>query len=245
MQVLRREVVRSHSSRRLVQLFLCVAAVGFLLAIFEKAGVISPLYSDEGNAITRVGTVAAGYQNFIICIEMFFAAIALRFAFPVSTYGGGSGICGTGTGRTVSLQSISSNLKETMNPKDIMADAIHNFHPNYQQYTQHSAAGGGHTDDMEYYNDVDRQPTSRSTAPPVPPRPGSLTTQSHHEPPSEGVGSRTQGHRGQGRGAEWDTSAGVPPSSQPPSTRASHYGRVGGGGYTEKTTLLSSDEELQ
>jgi len=25
-----------------------------------------------------------------------------------------------------------------MNPKDIMNDAIHNFHPNYQQYTQYS-----------------------------------------------------------------------------------------------------------
>uniref|UniRef100_A0A7I4Z820 Transmembrane protein 184C n=1 Tax=Haemonchus contortus TaxID=6289 RepID=A0A7I4Z820_HAECO len=34
--------------------------------------------------------------------------------------------------------SISSSLKETMNPKDIMQDAIHNFHPQYQQYTQHS-----------------------------------------------------------------------------------------------------------
>ena len=38
--------------------------------------------------------------------------------------------------KTVSLQSISSNLKETMNPKDIMTDAVHNFHPTYQQYTQ-------------------------------------------------------------------------------------------------------------
>ena len=36
----------------------------------------------------------------------------------------------------MSLQSISSSLKETMNPRDIMQDAIHNFHPNYQQYTQ-------------------------------------------------------------------------------------------------------------
>lgn len=117
--------------------------VGFLLAIFEKAGLISPLYSDDGVAITRVGVVAAGYQNFIICIEMFLAAIGLRFAFPVSPYGGGSGFCGTeSTGRTVSLQSISSNLKETMNPKDIMADAIHNFHPNYQQYTQHGGTNG-------------------------------------------------------------------------------------------------------
>lgn len=32
-----------------------------------------------------------------------------------------------------------------MNPKDIMTDAIHNFHPQYQQYTQYQsgAQGGG------------------------------------------------------------------------------------------------------
>ena len=30
------------------------------------------------------GTVAAGYQNFLICIEMFFAAIALKYAFPIA-----------------------------------------------------------------------------------------------------------------------------------------------------------------
>lgn len=28
---------------------------------------------------------------------------------------------------------------ETMNPRDIMTDAIHNFHPQYQQYTQYSS----------------------------------------------------------------------------------------------------------
>ncbi|KAJ9594989.1 hypothetical protein L9F63_013711 [Diploptera punctata] len=33
---------------------------------------------------------------------------------------------------------------ETMNPKDIMTDAIHNFHPQYQQYTQYSS-GGSHS----------------------------------------------------------------------------------------------------
>ena len=32
------------------------------------------------------GTVSAGYQNFLICIEMFFASIALRFAFPYDIY---------------------------------------------------------------------------------------------------------------------------------------------------------------
>lgn len=35
------------------------------------------------------------------------------------------------------MQSISSGLKETMSPHDIVQDAIHNFSPTYQQYTQH------------------------------------------------------------------------------------------------------------
>ena len=30
-----------------------------------------------------------------------------------------------------------------MNPRDIMTDAIHNFHPQYQQYTQYSNTGSG------------------------------------------------------------------------------------------------------
>ena len=90
------------------------------------------------------GTVAAGYQNFFICIEMFCAAIVLRFAFPHNIYSADSEIT---TGRTVSLQSISSSLKETMNPKDIMNDAIHNFHPQYQQYTQQ---GTEPTDDCRH-----------------------------------------------------------------------------------------------
>ncbi|CAM4320229.1 unnamed protein product [Leuciscus chuanchicus] len=34
--------------------------------------------------------------------------------------------------------SISSSLKETMNPGDMLQDAIHNFSPAYQQYTQQS-----------------------------------------------------------------------------------------------------------
>uniref|UniRef100_A0A0G2K4I7 Transmembrane protein 184A n=1 Tax=Rattus norvegicus TaxID=10116 RepID=A0A0G2K4I7_RAT len=48
------------------------------------------------------------------------------------------------------MQSISSGLKETISPQDIVQDAIHNFSPAYQQYTQqstHEAPGpgqGGH-----------------------------------------------------------------------------------------------------
>lgn len=104
---------------------------GVLLALFEKIGILKPFTQD---AIP--GAVAAGYQNFFICIEMLFAAIALRYAFPYEIYSYGSSY-----GRSVTMQSISSSLKETINPRDIMTDAIHNFHPQYQQYTQYQSNG--------------------------------------------------------------------------------------------------------
>jgi hypothetical protein len=99
---------------------------------------------------------------------MCLASVALRFAFPHQAYihrethlptttstsmDGSSG----SSGRVVTMQTISNNLKETMNPKDIMhgktsffvdqinvfsLDAIHNFHPQYRDYTQYSAQVG-------------------------------------------------------------------------------------------------------
>ena len=62
---------------------------------------------------------------------MCLAAVALRFAFPHQPYlfrenyisesstNSGPGSTST-TGRAVTMQTISHNLKETMNPKDIM-----------------------------------------------------------------------------------------------------------------------------
>ena len=55
--------------------------LGVGLAILEKASLISPIVDSSGTT-TSAGTVSAGYQNFFICIEMLFAAIALRYAFP-------------------------------------------------------------------------------------------------------------------------------------------------------------------
>jgi len=111
---------------------------GVLLAILEHLCYILPVYDEQGNVEKlTAGTVAAGYQNFLICIEMFFAAVALKYAFPISVYIGEGAI--NAEGRSVTMQSISSSLKETMNPRDIMTDAIHNFHPQYQQYTQYSS----------------------------------------------------------------------------------------------------------
>merc|ERR1719195_2296470 len=99
---------------------------------------IQPIHSDDGSYTTTPGTISAGYQNFLICIEMLFAAVAMKYAFPISAYLTESAAGGRSSGG-VTMQSISSTLRETMNPRDIMTDAIHNFHPQYQQYTQYSS----------------------------------------------------------------------------------------------------------
>lgn len=123
---------------------------GALLAILEKFGILKP-YTDDAVP----GSVAAGYQNFLICIEMFFAAIALRYAFPYEIYSYGDSY-----GRSVTMQSISSSLKETINPKDIMTDAIHNFHPQYQQYTQYQSNGDAQRAQQTSSNDNHNQSSS-------------------------------------------------------------------------------------
>ncbi|XP_068102867.1 transmembrane protein 184A isoform X2 [Hyperolius riggenbachi] len=113
---------------------------GMLLAILERAGAIPEVQIIAGNTV-GAGTVAAGYQNFIICIEMLFAAIALRYAFTCQVYREKKE---NSTANVAPMQSISSGLKETMSPHDIVQDAIHNFSPTYQQYTQQSMQDAEH-----------------------------------------------------------------------------------------------------
>jgi hypothetical protein len=147
---------------------------GVMLAILESLKVIRPVIGEDGvKEDLSTGSVAAGYQNFLICIEMFFAAIALKYAFPISVYIGEGGI--NAEGRSVTMQSISSSLKETMNPRDIMTDAIHNFHPQYQQYTQYSSGGTRHKRSEPYgevnthedANDPTRQPGNTTNMAPT------------------------------------------------------------------------------
>ncbi|XP_006859854.1 PREDICTED: transmembrane protein 184A [Chrysochloris asiatica] len=124
---------------------------GLLLAILEKCEVIPKVQVIDGSLVSA-GTLAAGYQNFIICIEMLFASIALRYAFTCQVYAEKKE---NSPAPPAPMLSISSGLKETMSPQDIVQDAIHNFSPAYQQYTQQathetpgpdphtSPAGGG------------------------------------------------------------------------------------------------------
>ena len=61
--------------------------LGVLLAIIELAGALDPAdETKDETASIPAGTVSAGYQNFLICIEMFFCAIGLRYAFPFDVY---------------------------------------------------------------------------------------------------------------------------------------------------------------
>ncbi|KAI3378487.1 hypothetical protein SNEBB_000394 [Seison nebaliae] len=125
--------------------FVCVKAIifltfwqGFLLAVLEKVKIIQAL---QGNGEIRLsaGAIAAGWQNFFICFEMFFAAMCLQLAFPVRCYSEGQmpfpEFNRRGKSKGTKRSVISANLGETMNyPKDLLTDAIHNFHPNYQHY---------------------------------------------------------------------------------------------------------------
>lgn len=106
---------------------------GCLFAILQKLGYLKPLSPE-----LSMGAVAAGYQNFFVSFEMFFAAIAFRYAFPFEIY-----CYSSNRQSSVTMQSISNSLKETVNPRDIMTDAIHNFHPQYQQYTQYNSTLDG------------------------------------------------------------------------------------------------------
>jgi len=58
------------------------------LSILEASGAITSVSvgGDAGQKTIGSLTISAAIQNFIICIEMFFAAIALRYAFAYQIY---------------------------------------------------------------------------------------------------------------------------------------------------------------
>jgi len=103
---------------------------GMVITALEHNGTIK-----HGENLTS-GTVAAAWQNFLICIEMFLAAILLWFAFPYKIY---AEKAQTPDGRSAggnknSLSHINANFRDTINPRDFVQDAITNFTPTYQSY---------------------------------------------------------------------------------------------------------------
>lgn len=120
---------------------------GMLLAILEATGVLNAVLFANGTEMISSGTIAAGYQNFLICIEFFFAAVLLYLAFPFRIYEDLSP--GSFSTAKSTLSSIGARFTETMNPKDVIEDALHNFSPQYQQYTRQGADA-----DEEFLKDI-------------------------------------------------------------------------------------------
>eukprot|EP00795_Rhopilema_esculentum_P009602 gene9602-17359_t len=131
---------------------------GVALAVLEKTGAIKTYHK------IPAGSIAAAYQNFIICFEMLIAAVLLRFAFPSSVYRHQRILESKGQG--IALRSISKNFRQTVNPNDIVQDAIHNFSPAYQKYanalpTKENEVSSG----TEEQQGTSYQVTIRSTKP--------------------------------------------------------------------------------
>ena len=64
---------------------------------------------------------------------MLFAAVLLRFAFPYRPY---MDLRKDDQGRGVPMKKITSHFRDTLNPHDVVDDAIHNFSRVYQKYAQ-------------------------------------------------------------------------------------------------------------
>uniref|UniRef100_A0A5K3FZZ1 Transmembrane protein n=2 Tax=Mesocestoides corti TaxID=53468 RepID=A0A5K3FZZ1_MESCO len=163
--------------------FLCFWQ-GVIFAVLEKTGVLPALPN------SNAGTVSAGIQDFIICIEMVFAAVALRYAFPYRLYAVGiattdhsedadnitdekrglfDGRIWKSDGDTISVGRPSSfhNLRDTFNPHDVLRDAFHNFHPTYQKYTEQRT----HPEFVVNEESSRVNPPNATPAPPIPPVP--------------------------------------------------------------------------
>ncbi|XP_046398123.1 transmembrane protein 184B isoform X1 [Ischnura elegans] len=203
---------------------------GVLLAALEKAEVIAPMPG------VSAGTVSAGYQNFIICLEMFLAAVALRYAFPHHVYYAQGCRLTDSRGRSVTMQSISSSLKETMNPKDIMTDAIHNFHPQYQQYTQYSSVEFTDIGWSQHFTCETGGATNSIRGMRVASYDPDDPTQNGGGGIGNGGGGNGGGMGGVGGGGENRHQRLLLPN-QRVSTISNHF--------SEKTMLLSSDDEFQ
>eukprot|EP00039_Didymoeca_costata_P029650 m.25674 g.25674 ORF g.25674 m.25674 type:complete len:397 (+) comp7730_c0_seq1:304-1494(+) len=108
---------------------------GIALVMAEGIGMIK----SEGDV--NAGELAIAYQNFMICIEMFFASWAMYYGFSYEIYKHPDNTEAKGPHRP---SKIAANLKKTLSPQDIIDDTIRNFNKKYKQYSMqvdHEEAG--------------------------------------------------------------------------------------------------------
>jgi len=71
---------------------------------------------------------AKDLQNFLICLEMLFAAILLLFAFPYEEYKRDNVDATLGAG----------NVRHAISIRDVVNDTVHQFAPQYHDYVLYS-----------------------------------------------------------------------------------------------------------
>lgn len=120
-----------------------------------------------------------------------------------------------------------------MNPRDIMNDAIHNFHPNYQQYTQYqsSTKSNSGTNNTQGGTGVGSKSDAASNQV-ASPQGANNGNQDHNVSGITNMGSTIEPE---------DASRAGRRSNNQPSRQIQTISQ----NYTEKTTLLSSDDEFQ
>eukprot|EP00053_Salpingoeca_punica_P011088 m.99285 g.99285 ORF g.99285 m.99285 type:complete len:390 (+) comp15583_c0_seq2:597-1766(+) len=141
--------------------FVIVKSVIFLsfwqsvaLALAEAVGIIA----DADNGKIQAGELTVAYQNFLICVEMFLAAVMHLYAFPHEPY---IVLDESGTKLT---SNIGSGLKATLNHGDLIHDTIRNFSSTYAKYVSQ-----GDDDDLEdhsHHAEIDEEPTAAGTTSP-------------------------------------------------------------------------------
>ena len=71
---------------------------------------------------------AKDLQNFLICLEMLFAAILLLYAFPYHEYKLSGMEANLGAG----------NVRHAISIRDVVSDTVHQFAPQYHDYVLYS-----------------------------------------------------------------------------------------------------------
>ena len=71
---------------------------------------------------------AKDLQNFLICLEMLFAAVLLLYAFPYQEYR----IAGTES------HLGATNVRHAISIRDVVTDTVHQFAPQYHDYVLYS-----------------------------------------------------------------------------------------------------------
>eukprot|EP00045_Choanoeca_perplexa_P006893 m.60115 g.60115 ORF g.60115 m.60115 type:complete len:424 (-) comp13836_c0_seq5:535-1806(-) len=135
--------------------FLIVKSVIFL-AFWQGMGlsIVESLGYFENEDKAEPGELSAAYQNFFICVEMFFVAILHLKAFSVEPFKQDSDALSRGH----ALGRVSSNLKSALSPRDLVDDTIRNFSSKYNKYHHHSNDSGDegpHDADEERADDDD------------------------------------------------------------------------------------------